>query len=194
MNGPILVNWNLDSRFVELVRAEVNRISMRLWKPEDPLAAWSEVWRGLNDVYAEGQILIGNEVGHMRTIIRWRVSNYFHSKCGRRPRQPSLSHIGPPNLENVESTFESPSQVAIQQEHLALIEETLSQMPPHWAAAVRSQLGYPGAPEWAELVKTSGTTRQNVAKRAKKGLRKLAPLVASFFPESMRDGRVNPGS
>lgn len=49
----------------------------------------------------------------------------------------------------------------------------LSETSPWRAAAVRSQFGLSGAPDWAEFVKGSGTTRQNLAKHARNGLRDI---------------------
>jgi hypothetical protein len=193
MPDSIRVDWTPGSEFLRLVQARTARkTSSYRWFDDlqDPL---SEVWAGLKGEFMDGQILEGSEVGLLLTITDRRVSNYFNSPGATPIQQPSLSDFDPTDIEDVKSALDSPYQVAIRQEHLGLIDAKLSEMPPHWAEAVRSLLEYPGAAEWADLARISGTTRQNVAKRAKKGLRKLAPLIADLFPESIRVGRVNPG-
>jgi hypothetical protein len=167
------VSWDRNSSFFEMIRDEISRISTRRWKPDDPLEPLSEVWIGLNTEFAEGQVLTGQEVGRLRTIIARRISNYFLSKGARRPRQPTLSLSDHPDIENVKSVLNPPDQVASERDLLALIDSTLSDMPPHRAEAVRSRFGYPGVSEWAELAQISGTTRQNLAKHARKGLEEL---------------------
>jgi hypothetical protein len=173
VRGPILMCWEWNSDCFAQVRDEVARISTRFWQPTDPLESLSEVWIGLHGGFAEGQILTGQEIGRMWIIIFRRVTNYYQSQGVRRPRQPTSSLSEQPDIGNVRSTLDPPDQVAANRELFGMMEKALSEMPAHWAEALRSRFGYQDAPRWADLSKISGTTRQNVAKRAKKGLEEL---------------------
>jgi hypothetical protein len=181
MNGPIRVDWELGSGFVELVRSEVTRISARRWKDADPHEALSEVWIGIKRArppIEDGQILIGKQIGRLQLIIQRRISNYFRSKCGRRPRQPNSSDFHHPDIEDLESTSEPPDRTVADRDLIEQVDRRLSEMPPHRAEAVLSRFGFPDTSRRPGGVLNAGTTRQNRDKHAKKGLEELRLALA----------------
>jgi DNA-directed RNA polymerase specialized sigma24 family protein len=178
MRDSIRMDWTPGSDFLRLLQARIARKALLYPGIDDRLEPFSEVWVGLHHEFMDGQILEGREFGRMLTIIDRRVSNYFRSQGARPIEQLSLSEFHPQDIETAKSAVDSPLEAALQQEQYRLIDEKLSELPPHWAEAVRSRYGYPGAPEWAELVKTSGTKRQNVDKYAKRGIEKLRSMFS----------------
>jgi hypothetical protein len=169
----IRVDWASNSECIPLLRKHTAFCSSNYSRKDDPLEAMGEVAIGIQAVFTEGQLLDGESVGLLLTIINRRVHNYFRSHGVGWRKQPNRSLFDHPEVENLKSAGSPPDQVVADRELFGMIESELSKMPPHWAEAVRSKFGLPGAPEWAELVQTSGTTRQNMAKRAKRGLEEL---------------------
>lgn len=173
MADSLIVSWAGNSEFYREVREQTMRRSRR-WSTNDDLEPLPEVWAGLRGEFEEGQILVESEIRCMRTMIRWKVSNYYKSKAGRPAEQFGNSRIpAHPALDSVKSSLDPPDQVAANRELCGMIEAWLSAMPVYRAEAVRSRYGFPGVPEWAEFVRNSGTTRQNLAKHLKKGLEEL---------------------
>lgn len=192
MPNSIRVDWTQDHEFLRLVRNRTARRTRHYRGIDDPLEPLSVVWAGLDCQFMDGQILEGNEIGRMLKILDRNVSSYFRSRGSRPIEQPNPSCFDHNDVESVKSTLNAPHQEAIQQEHLRLIDAKLSEMLPKRAEAVRSYFGFPDAPDWAEYVRLSGTSRQNVTKHLKRGLEELKPLIASFFPDAIRDGCINP--
>jgi hypothetical protein len=158
---------------VKLIQKETARMTSRRRQHGDPLEPLSEVWIGLRSEFAEGRVLMEEEIGLMQIIIARRILNYLNSKGGRRPRQPNLSLFDHPDVVNLKLPLDLPDQVVAKRELLRMIEARLSEMPSCRAQAIRSQFGYLNFPNTAELARLSGTSRQNVAKHAKKGLEEL---------------------
>lgn len=170
---PSFVSWDPGSPFVEWFLDEAAGVSKRLRFRGDRHEALLEVWAGLKCRFSEGQPLLETDIKLMRIITNRRTLTYLKNQGSRRPKQPGRSLLDDPEVEDVKAPGDPPDQLAANREIIGMIESELSRMPTYRAEAVRSRFGYPESPAWDELIRTSGTTRQNVEKHAKKGLEEL---------------------